>query len=334
MNKINIPICFYPTRIVVIDDNEDFLELLSLKLDASYGDYKFYSNPKQALSYLNEEYKPDPYINHITSEIEGEGFQHRALDINLYELPKEIYNKDRFNQISCLVVDYDMPAINGLEFCRSIKDHFIHKILLTGAADDKIAIEAFNEGVIQHFITKSDTNMFKKVNLAILQAQQSYFRMVGNSNILFSNIAYTTILKEPKFIELFNSLLTEHNIIEYYLFEDSGCYLMVSTKGEIYGLFIYPEREIDDMAEEAVGILGENSKVAKALKARSEIFCYYRAKTIYSNENGFPDISERETYLRPAKEFIGKYDKYYYAFTSDIMEIDKDKLVLFSNFQK
>jgi CheY-like chemotaxis protein len=76
------------------------------------------------------------------------------LDINSNSITKNInmvhmiYEPSRFNNIAVLVVDYSMPTINGIEFCKQLGDKHVYKILLTAEADSDIAINAFNDGII------------------------------------------------------------------------------------------------------------------------------------------------------------------------------------------
>ena len=47
-------------------------------------------------------------------------------------------------EVSVVVVDYFMPEMDGVTFCRRLNNPSIGKILLTGRAEDSVAIEAFN----------------------------------------------------------------------------------------------------------------------------------------------------------------------------------------------
>ena len=52
------------------------------------------------------------------------------------------------------VMDVAMPELNGMEFCRRITDPSIRKIVLTGKADEHVAVKSFNEGLIDRFIRR------------------------------------------------------------------------------------------------------------------------------------------------------------------------------------
>jgi CheY-like chemotaxis protein len=45
-----------------------------------------------------------------------------------------------------LVVDYSMPQMNGVEVCEALRHLPCKKILFTGAADEKVAVERLQSG--------------------------------------------------------------------------------------------------------------------------------------------------------------------------------------------
>lgn len=118
----NILPCYFPTTILFVDDNKNFLKSTKLNLKSNYNSFVFLDDVKQTIDYINNTYKPAPYPKRYINYMDGEGYAHHAIDINLYELPNEVYNDKRFEQISCVVVDYDMPGMDGLEFCKQIND--------------------------------------------------------------------------------------------------------------------------------------------------------------------------------------------------------------------
>ena len=70
-----------------------------------------------------------------------------------------IYNKERFGETSVVVVDFAMPQMNGEEFCRKLgqlKGNSVKIIMLTGEADEEMAVRLFNAGVIDKFLRKGN----------------------------------------------------------------------------------------------------------------------------------------------------------------------------------
>jgi len=133
MKYFRVPVCYFPTMAVFVDDSKRFLSNLSFKLDEKLA-YLFFDNPQKALRFLNIESKTNHLISKCLSinlELEGYSFEQHALNLDISAIYKEVYNKNRFNEVAVIVVDYSMPNINGLDFAKKIKNPYAKIIMLT-----------------------------------------------------------------------------------------------------------------------------------------------------------------------------------------------------------
>lgn len=73
----------------------------------------------------------------------------------------------RFTLTQVCVVDYSMPAMNGLKVLDALTHWSGSRILLTGRADEQLAVSAFNSGLIQQFIPKQSTDIRQLLTDAI-----------------------------------------------------------------------------------------------------------------------------------------------------------------------
>ena len=94
-----------------------------------------------------------------------------------------IYDKKRFDHVAILVVDYEMPDINGIEFCQKLKERKIFRIMLTAEADKDTAIKAFNNGLIDKFILKTNEELYLEITFAVQELTQRYFKEISGSII-------------------------------------------------------------------------------------------------------------------------------------------------------
>ncbi len=78
----------------------------------------------------------------------------RIIDLDIPAIHREIYNSKRFLENTVLVIDYAMPVMHGMEVCKELSHLPIKKLMLTGEADDKLAVQAFNQKLINKFIRK------------------------------------------------------------------------------------------------------------------------------------------------------------------------------------
>ncbi len=219
----HFPIChlfYYPTQVVLVDDDANFLDSVSLLLDRSIN-YRLFQSARQALEHVNRamafsEVIKRSYSSYKTGPFDSDTLTH--VDINA--LHKEIYNPDRFLMPSVVVIDYSMPEMSGLEYCVSLTNPYVKKILLTGRANTDLAVQAFNEGLIDQFINKNDPQLASKLNRSIANLQQQYFsrtfKILTDPVVASSQSRFLT---NAAFIEFFNILRSTHEIVEYYLID-------------------------------------------------------------------------------------------------------------------
>ena len=81
--------------------------------------------------------------NSLKFTLEVEGFKVRA-----YSDAQELLNEDSLPPSSCLVTDYYMPAMNGLELLKRLRDSGdrLPAIMITGNSDVPMAVEAMKAG--------------------------------------------------------------------------------------------------------------------------------------------------------------------------------------------
>lgn len=230
MHSFSIPTCYFPSTVLFVDDNRDFLLNFVLQLDENLA-YRIFDNPKRGLDYLhNKNCGLDILSQHGQTHESGTNYwrgQHNA-SFDLSAIHAEVYNPYRFSEISVVVVDYAMPGIDGLEFCRMIENNNIKKILLTGQADEKLAIQAFNEGVIHRYIKKSDADAADLITRSIAELQWQYFQGMSDMIAHMLPSQFPPCLHDKKFAQFFRELRLENHICEYYLTDDAGGFFMLN----------------------------------------------------------------------------------------------------------
>lgn len=263
--NIHVGLPFYfPTQVVLVDDDPDFLEGVSLMLNKDLS-YKLFQSAGQALDYVNHAHQhvhflQRCYTNYRTGPLVSDSLSH----IDIGKIHLEALNGARFQTCSTVIVDYSMPEMNGLEFMASLKNPYVKKVLLTGQADMELAVKAFNRQLIDQFIDKHDPRLKAKLNGAIAAFQDQYFRTsfkLITDPIIANN--HDAFLVDAKFQEFFEELRRKLNCAEYYMIDDPRAgYLMVDSAGERRCLLIYTEQALREhcaLLEEigASGVLRE-----------------------------------------------------------------------------
>lgn len=241
--------CYYPTTIVAIDDDADFLKTTTQHLEVT--DCIAYSSPKKALTSLKNQHAFQRIQARIlkTTAVPEESHSlpdDYALLVNMRKLHEEIYSDERFNDVSVLIVDYYMDDISGIDFCESLAEHPAKKILLTGGRDkEKIAIEAFNKGIIHRFINKADPNFVSQLRQAVTTLKEAYFRDLTLTLLPYLSSS-GTILQNPVYINLVKNLQEQFKTIEHYLLDISGSSLFLDAKATPHWLVIKNETELNN----------------------------------------------------------------------------------------
>jgi len=205
-----------------------------------------------------------------------------------------------------------------LIFCREIqKNTAIKKILLTGQADENTAVDAFNEGLIDAYIQKCDTDFMMQIRKKISQFQIEYFQMM--SAVVSRILSLTTIpcLHDERFYSFFENLKKEHNIVEYYLIESTGSFLLFDRNAKPSVLLLRNANNLSQLYELA---LAENLPA-------SELEAIKHGKKI-SQSHALDD-------LLPATRIDGEYDVYYCAYIQNPkLDIKTDQIVSYGSYMK
>lgn len=326
MSKQAIPSFCFPTTVLMIDDSVEFLKSVAIGLPAESATYNFYTDPKVALKMLNENYHGDEIASDLVKMIDEEEFEHRTLDVNVRDIYRIMYNKTRFQQISTVVVDYHMPGMDGIEFCKSIKNPNIQKILLTSIVDENKAIEVLNEGLINTFIRKQSPNVIQLLKQALAQAQKRYF--LNLSQVVHQVLSLATeesALSDPAFVELFHRVAKDFGAVEYYLTECLGSFVFLDADGNHFGLFARIKEQIDFYCESKEAESAPK-EIIESLRAGNKILCHH-----IENNCSLPDGRVWEQYLYDAHKISGK-NQYFCAFGPDMFDVRKENLLSFNDY--
>lgn len=242
MSQLKFPLCFHPTTVVVVNGDRYFLDEICAKINSNKTIVKPFVNPIVALDYINSLFFA-PFSHRCTHELEDDVRNRHSMGINLKLIQNEIYEANRFSQISGVIVDYNMAGMNGLDFCENVHNNHISKILLTRTMDAHLITDAFNRGLINKFVHGDNSSDFKQsLNDTLVEIQYRYFLRYSNMlyNAAISRFSeYQTIFMDPAYIKLFQELLEKYRITEYYLTEACGSYLMCNASEECYLLKIH-----------------------------------------------------------------------------------------------
>ncbi len=323
---------FFPTQVVLVDDDPDFLDGVSLMLDKDLS-YKLFQSASNALDYVNTAHQhvnflQRCYTNYKTGPMESDSLSH----IDISKLHLEVFNGSRFQTSSTVIVDYSMPEMNGLEFLMSLENPFIKKVLLTGQADMKLAIKAFNNQLIDQFIDKHDPRLKNKLNTTIATFQHQYFNSsykLVTDPIIANN--HDSFLVNTEFQAFFNQVRNKQNCVEYYMIDEphSG-FFMVDEKGVCRRLLIYTDQAL---AEHYDFLLQLNAPSGLLQKVQSgELLPVYNDQNDDTAKHNLI-MSEWESHYFPGIKIDSSPNFYVTIIPNEILpDIDLKEIITYGDF--
>ncbi len=333
MNLQELSCCYFPTTVLLVDDNQIFLANLSVGLDKQLSFIQT-TQPETALTLLQKATLLNSLSQTFTStpkahdDLANTQPLDKLVNTNISSIFHNVYNANRFEYISLVMVDYNMPGMNGIEFCTQLvqQNTFIKKIMLTGEATHTTAVNAFNEGIIDKFIVKNTPTMLADINAAIYQLQGQAFHRISQPVIHSLASDKQTLLLNPNFMNFFNGLVQQKKIVEYYLLDATGSFLLLDSTASPTWLIV---KSVDELEKNLAIAKGNQApaSIANALKKREKL-------PFFLTEQDFDTpVDKWESCLYEAKP-LSSNEGYYYAVIEGNMKdyLDMEKIVSYKNY--
>ncbi|MGH7249970.1 MAG: hypothetical protein ACREGC_03265 [Minisyncoccia bacterium] len=264
------PVCLFPTTTVLLDDDREFLHSLDKCLKNRHTRIKAFDNPSAANSFLRNSRDSveidESWLNVVPSDY---CYENMAVEIQFSKILELSSNPRRFDQITCIVIDYRLPNIDGLQFLKELPFIRAKKILLTAHADADIAVNAINDGLIDHYVQKHDPHMASKLQGLLAKIQLSYFENLG------SLVARSLLLARQEddelrtaYCGLIGNILSKNKIREYYLADPNGSYTFFGEQGQLDLLIKSREQLHSDIEVAQDAINGFDSIVDNASEVK------------------------------------------------------------------
>lgn len=319
------PTClYYPLKIVFLDDNRAFLDVLELEfggqLNMSTG-----TDPNVILDIISDQKQDNlKTIYKLVNDVNVDTTIDRVIGFDISSISKVIYDKSRFENIAILVVDFEMPNINGLQFCEKIKDKNIFKVMLTVEADKDTVIKAFNDSLIDKFILKTNVDLFSDIKVMITELTYRFFNEKSQTLINEHTCNMKDLFSNQSYQNLLNEVLRTTKAVEFYIVDTSGSILFLDKDAHPTWLIIRHEEDFIKQLE-----LLQGYDIPKSVMASVQ----RKEKTLFM-------LSEKE-YKKPINEWLKYFydlkkldNGYYYSVVKDHITdlIEWDKVVSYSSY--
>ncbi len=250
---MSLPIYHHPSLTVLIDDSDSFLKSLSFQLDPALASKAFHDT-RSAIDWLDGQgQRGDARNSRLHASYDTYPASHEECNVafDIEQIHRISFEPKRFMTPSVLVVDYSMPQMNGVELCEALRHLPCKKILFTGAADEKVAVDAFNRGLIDRYIKKSDDDALDKLEAQIVALQREYFAARSDPLRDMLTLHNYAFVSDPVFAALVRELVRTHRIVEHYIYSNPPGILMYDADGQAQLLVVETEASMNSHYEVA-----------------------------------------------------------------------------------
>ncbi|HAT1722151.1 TPA: response regulator [Legionella pneumophila] len=319
------PTCFYhPIKVIFLDDNRAFLDALDLEFGEKFNILTLTNSDKAFQLIDNDSQDVSQSIFKLMNDVNLDTTNDRVIGFDVSKMLNLIYDKARFEHAPLLVVDYQMPAINGIEFCKRLKERKVFKIMLTAEADKDTAIKAFNNGLIDKFILKTSENLYPEITLAVHDLTQRYFRELTKNIVNAYENSINDLFDNELYQQLFANVQTQAQSVEYYLVDNSGSVVFLDKDAKPTWLIIRHVKELSDQLDLMQGYELPEQTMAAVAKKEKILF-------LLSEKEYKKPIAEWVNYLFDAQKLDNNY---YYSITKDHLtdSIDWGRVISYSSY--
>ncbi len=285
---LQIPAFFFPTTVLVLDDDKHFSQMLKQLLGKQFI-IRTFSDPDEIAHYLNQKTvcmeKVPLNTFPLTSPQKVRSFLQSGASHHL---------------VSVLITDYQLEKTTGLELLEKLNPPHIKRILMSNFADSAVVNQAYNDCVIDAFLPKLDQEFISKLKNTIEDMQKRFF--INYCNDFFEAKLNTSKLCDKTFADFFTQMLAKFEITRLVTNNDLSMFELESERRreKIY-LHVAEKQDFDDLID---SIQGEKASpvILDRIKQRLAFPCF--------RSGNIPDGELWSEFMRPVTAILGENTYY------------------------
>lgn len=259
---MRFPLFRRPGAVLFLDDDADYLDMLGAMLPTDWH-VELFIRSDACIAQLRSEppiWEADVMRQYKIIERWREGS---------FLIPQVLSywaeDTQRFGLSRACVVDYSMPGLDGIQVLERVQNWPGVRVLLTGRADEQVAVNAFNNGTIDLFIPKQLPNVGERLSESV---QRLLDRAHDRHEQIWRNTLTTEqmqLLRDPS-VQRDLIQHTGKRWIEHILIGEPFGVLGVDAGGKVSWLHLEPQDRLHELAElaEAEGVNAEGVKKLRA----------------------------------------------------------------------
>ena len=314
---MSLPIYQHPSLTVLVDDSDSFLKSLSFQLDPALASKAFHDT-RSAIDWIGRQGGQQQGRLSASFDTYPRTPDRCNVAIDIDQIHRISFERERFMTPSVLVVDYSMPQLNGVELCEALRDLPCKKILFTGVADEKIAVDAFNRGLSDRYIKKGDEDALDRLENDIVALQCEYFAARSDPLRELLALHNHAFVSDPAFCALVREVIAHHAIVEHYLYPNPAGLLLYDANGRAQLMVVETEDSMQSHVEVACDDDAPPS-LLDALRERCIVPWFRGGDGMYAQRFA----SGWHKYTAPAQRCRGAQDFYWALFPIEAGELDE-----------
>ena len=244
---MSFPLYRRPGGVIFLDDDPDYLEMLGEVMPANWP-VELFMRPIACIDLLQQDAVQRVHDAWVQQEIIRRWREGALL------IPQILrYWQDdaatRFGLVQVVVVDYAMPAMSGLRMLSELRDWPGSRILLTGRADEQLAVSAFNRGLIDQFIPKQSPDLrtcLTRAIEALRHKPDQRHQQIWCATLSPQQLA---LLADPLISQALQNLAQQHGWTEHVVIGAPFGLLALDAQGQASWLQLEPAGKLGERAE-------------------------------------------------------------------------------------
>jgi hypothetical protein len=292
---LKAPAIYFPSTVVFLDDDRMYAHML-IELFGISGLRHFESS-----EFLLKQKKNDLLF------IDNDIFKSQEIDDLTYLKQNLSRIKNSGNLISAIVSDLHMESPNGAELFFNLCSSFVGRVLISNFMSyqkNNDIMYGVNNGHIDIILDKTK-DIQKALPDAVEAARIKFFTNLSNS--LFSDVSHSHPLSDHGFAKFFISKIKELKPVEIRPNEDLNRFTFICEPERPTMVFTVTEmREIQTYLNSSAAESAPKELLTQ-MKTGKYILCHEESDDV------LPDGSVWPLFIRPAKQFNGVNNKFYYS---------------------
>lgn len=255
-----------PGNILFLDDDPDYLDMLGMVVPAHW-QVELFSRPSSFAERMRLE--PARWEADAAAQLGMMDRWRQGQPLLPQILHYWATTPSRYALAKTCVIDYAMPGTNGLQVLNTLVEWPGSTVLLTGQADEQVAVKAFNSGLIDQFVPKQAPDITRQLLDVLRRLSLAAHPRLNTLWHTALQPAQQQLLQMPSVSKALQAY-TERHWVEYVVLGEPFGLLGLTAAGECHWLQLETTSGLLDLAELA-GSAGLGFDLVRSIESGQQL---------------------------------------------------------------